>query len=179
MTRWLSVLIALLAQTMLLLSPTYFVQCVGADGHRCLELAGQDCHCSDAELDDHEHEHCKPTPCGSVDHSGHSDLGHVFQVQDDCDCQHSRRGRETRAEQHVFQVQDDCDCLHSPVQVASGVQVKTSAQAIDVNLMSSVMLSAWSGPALVDPMGRTFAVNLLRQFLDPHLAELATSVLRV
>ena len=161
MTRRFSVLITMLAQAMLLLSPTCFVQCVGADGHRCLELAGQGCHCCEAELSDHEHD---STAC---EHAAGS-----------C-CDHAQPIDLTTDAVLLSSVPDHCGCLHSAVPVASGVQVKTSAQAIDVGLINSVAFSAWSVPVVVGQTERGFQVNLLRPILDPHFVALPTSVMRV
>jgi hypothetical protein len=163
MSRRFSVLITLLAQAMLLLSPTCFVQCVGADGHRCLELAGQSCHCCEARMSDHDHEH-ESTGCP---HAAGT-------------CCHYEQTSELPADDLLPNwVQDDCGCLHSRVPVASGVPVKNSAQTIDVNWLSSVALSAWIMPAVVVRAERGLQVNLLRPLPDPHLVALATSVLRV
>ena len=50
MARWLTVLVALVAQGMALMSPVCFVRCVAPNGHECVELTGQDCRCCDCLL---------------------------------------------------------------------------------------------------------------------------------
>ncbi len=45
MARWFTVLIALVAQGMALMSPVCLIPCVSPNGHECIELVGQGCDC--------------------------------------------------------------------------------------------------------------------------------------
>lgn len=160
MARWPSVLITLLAQVMALLSPVCFVQCLSADGQRRIELTGQSCYCSEVERNDHEH--------GA--NAGHQTVGAC--------CHHGTQDEPQQEYDSLPSlVQDHCSCLHSPIPMVSGVCVKTSFQAIGVNLMDSVAIPTWaSDPESVE---RSLQVSLSRPSLDAHLVALATTVLRV
>src|SRR5437870_5792090 len=71
MSRWIPVLITLLAQVVAMASPACFVRCTGVDGHVCLELAGQSCHCCEtATDDDHKHDGKQVAGC-CVGHQHH------------------------------------------------------------------------------------------------------------
>lgn len=93
MARWLTVLVALLAQGMALASPVCFVRCVAPNGHECVELMGQDCRCCDCSSSDALPQVCAVVTCGhhheDEDQSEHeAPLGWQAQCER-CSCQHS------------------------------------------------------------------------------------------
>lgn len=157
MARWLTVLLALVAQGMALMSPVCFVRCVGADGHECVELLGRGCHCCDCRSHEKSPQVCAVVTCGQQHDDDHEhDAPAGWQVR----CEH-------------------CSCQHSPLELGQQVQSKTLvsnglSQTQDfvttldfvavVRALENVSLSASGG---------------LRPQESPHLAVLATVVLRV
>ena len=160
MAHWLTVLIALVAQGMALMSPVCFVRCIGADGHQCVELTGQGCHCCDCRSHERLPEACAVATCGH--HHEDEDQNH--------DEQDAPVGWQVGCEH--------CSCQHSPLDSAPQVQSK---------LLSSYGLS--HTPDFVPTLDFVTTVQaldvvsvrlaLLRPHESPQLAALATVVLRV
>ena len=158
MARWLTVLIALVAQGMALMSPVCFVRCVGTDGHECVELAGKGCQRCECQTSEPLPEVCAVSTC----------------------CNHCRDDdHEQEAPVGPQITGQDCSCQHSPLEFAPQVQSKSLAtaglsQTLDfvttlnfmavVRTLENVSLSASGG---------------LRPHGSPHLVVAATVVLRV
>ena len=163
MARVLTVLIALVAQGMALMSPVCFVRCIGADGHECVELMGQGCHCCDCQSRERSPDVCAVATCGH-----HHDEEEQNQHEHDAPV-----GWQSRCEH--------CSCQHSPLEAGSQVQAK-SLTASGV----SDMLNVATLPAMLDFVSAVPALenvslrrSLLRLHESPQLAALATVVLRV
>ncbi len=93
MARWLTVLVALLAQGMALASPVCFVRCVAPNGHEHVELMGQDCSCCDCPSSNALPQVCAVVTCGhhqdDEDQSEHeAPMGWQARCER-CSCQHS------------------------------------------------------------------------------------------
>ena len=157
MARWLTVLVALVAQGMALMSPVCFVRCVGADGHDCVELTGQ-CRCCDCQSQEQAPEVCAVATCG-------------HHHEEELDEHDAPVGWQVRCEH--------CSCQHLPLESAPQVQSKflnsyglshtpdfvpTRNFVATVHAVEVVSLSASGG---------------LRPHESLHLAALATVVLRV
>ncbi len=84
MARWLTVLLALVAQGMALMSPVCFVRCVSANGHECLELAGRGCQRCDRQERESPPQTCSVTKCHEQKPSEGSQI-----AEPSCSCQHS------------------------------------------------------------------------------------------
>lgn len=161
MVRWLTVLIALVAQGMALVSPVCFVRCVGADGHECVELTGQGCHCCDCQSREQTPEVCAVATCGHH---------HEDQNQNEHD---TPTGWQVLCEH--------CSCQHSPLNAGAQVQAKSltssgQSQVFNVATMPAVLDFVSIVPALENVSLRR---SLLRPPESPHLAVVATVVLRV
>ena len=163
MARCLTVLIALVAQGMALMSPVCFVRCVGADGHECVELAGRDCHCRDC--------HCRDCQTSES----------LTQVCTVASCGHHHEDDEEHDAPDGFQVRcEDCSCQHS--------RIESAPQSVSKSLVSDV-LSQWhdalSAPTMLSVSDIAVLEDaglpplLLRPQESPHLIVLATVVLRV
>jgi hypothetical protein len=160
MARWLTVLIALVAQGMALVSPVCFVRCVGADGHECVELAGQGCHCCDCRSQDRVPQVCGVATC--------CDHGHDQEEEQEVPVGPQIAGQ-------------DCSCLHSPLE--SAPQNLSKSLAADV---LSPWHNMWLAPMELNDVARVRALeeaslwpSLLRPHESPQLTVLATVVLRV
>lgn len=158
-SRWFTVLIALLAQGMALMSPLCFVRCYGADGHQCVELAGQDCHCCDGQT---------------------AELPPVGAVSACCDRCHDH-DEESEAPVGPQVAAQDCSCLHSPME-ATPQTVSKSVAAEPSSPLCDVVVAPTMWNAFVDVCD--FDEIRLRQWLlrpqeSPQLSALATVVLRV
>ena len=151
---------ALVAQGMALMSPVCFVRCVGANGHQCIELTGQGCHCCDCQSHKESPQVCSVAACGHHQHDEQEqDHEHDAPVGWQARCEH-------------------CNCQHSPLEAGSQVQSKT---------LSSSGLSAL--PAFVPTLNFAATIHagdvanarpmLFRPQESPQLAALATVVLRV
>lgn len=158
MARWLTVLIALVAQGMALMSPMCFVRCVGADGHQCIELTGQGCQRCECQTTEPLPEVCAVATCCNHCHA-------------DDDEQEAPVGPQIAAQ--------DCSCLHSPLE--SVPQVQSKSLASDVLLAwHEVLLAPTTLVAVATDSRLKFAsFSLLRPQESPHLAVVATVVLRV
>lgn len=163
MARCLTVLIALLAQGMALMSPVCFVRCVAADGHQCIELTGQGCHCCDCQSRMDSPELCAVAKCG-----------HHYEGEQPSDHEHDALiGWQAHCEH--------CSCRHSPVESAPQVQNKSLAsdsliQSLDF-MPSSMTRDFVSAFRALENAG--LQRSLLRSQESPQLAALATVVLRV
>ncbi len=160
MSRWFTVLIAVVAQSMALMSPVCFVRCVGADGHECVELAGQCCRCCDCRPQDRAPQVCAVATC----------------------CDH---GNDHDAEQEVPvgpQIAgQDCSCLHSLLDaIPQTVRKSLSSDVLsgwhDVLLAQTILKAVTDIRVLEDACHQRL---LLRPHESPQLAVLATVVLRV
>ena len=160
MARWLTVLMALVAQGMALMSPVCFVRCVGADGHECVELVGQGCRCRGCLSNESSPQVCSVAKCCDQDRD--HDEEHEAPI-----------GPQVAAQ--------GCSCLHSPLE--SAPQSLSRVLAADV-------LSQWQdvvlAPATLDCVADVRALDvaslqrtLSRPQESPQLAALATVVLRV
>ena len=162
MARWLTVLIALVAQGMALASPVCFVRCIGADGQQCVELAGQGCHRCDCQSQERSPEVCAVATCG--DH-------HEDEEQTEHD---APAGWQVRCEH--------CSCQHSPLELVPQVQSKSLVsdvltQALDFAAVPTILDFDAAIRALEN--ANLSASGGLRPHESPHLAVVATVVLRV
>lgn len=108
MARWLTVLVALVAQGMALMSPVCFVRCVGTDGHECVELAGEGCERCEYPVREPKSEVLAVPSC----------------------CQHCRvDDDEHDAPVGVQMTEPDCSCQHLPL--ASAPQVQSKSLSVD------------------------------------------------
>lgn len=159
MARVLTVLIALVAQGMALMSPVCFVRCVSANGHECLELTGQECHCqSRAGSPDV----CAVVMCGQdreVQNQNELDTPTSWQVRcEQCSCQHSALEAAAQVQAKSLTSSGVSDILH----VATLLAMRDFVS--EVQAVEKASLSAFGG---------------LRSQESPQLAVLATVVLRV
>ena len=158
MARWLTVLVALVAQGMALMSPVCFVRCVAPNGHECVELTGQDCRCCDCLLPEPLPQLCAVATCGH-DHEDEE------QAEPD-----ARNGWQLRCEH--------CSCHHSPLESIPQVQSKSLVPNLLTHALDFVPI-----PATLDFQAATRALeNAILSGsggLRPHLTVLATVVLRV
>ena len=160
MARWLTVLMALVAQGMALMSPVCFVRCVGADGHQCIELVGEGCQRHECQTSEALPEVCAVPSC--CDH-----------------CRNDHKDDEKQDAPQGPQIEGQpCSCQHSPLEAGQQVQSKS---------LSSYGLS--HTPDFVPTLNFVAAFqalkfaslrpSLLRPQESPQLAALATVVLRV
>ena len=158
MVRCLTVLIAMVAQGMALMSPVCFVRCVGADGHESVELAGRDCHCRECQTSESLTQVCAVASCGHHhEDDEEQEVPDGFQVRcEDCSCQHSR-------------------IESAPQSVSKSLVSEVLSQWHDA-LFAPVMLSV-TDIAVLEDAG--LPPLLLRPQESPHLIVLATVVLRV
>ena len=159
MARWLTVLVALVAQGMALMSPVCFVRCIGADGHQCVELAGQGCDCQSQERSSVV---CAVAICGHH-HEDEEKAEHDAPV-----------GWQVRCE--------PCSCQHSPLESAPQVQSKSLVsdvltQALDFVTVPTMLDFDVAIRALQN--ASLSASGGLRPHESPHLAVVAIVVLRV
>lgn len=153
MARVLTVLIALVAQGMALMSPVCFVRCVSANGHECLELTGRGCQ-----------------RCDGPEHEPHPHVSSAAK----CHEQDAPRGSQI-AEQH-------CSCQHSPLASAPQVQVKSLTSSGESQVFHVATLPALLDfVSVVQALEKTSlsAFRGLRPHESPQLTALATIVLRV
>ena len=151
----LTVLIALLAQGLASMSPACFVRCVASNGHECIELVGQDCHCGELGLFDHDH---STAACCSAHH--HADDQDVVET--------------------LLSSQTDCRCSHSLLDFGPQSPAKSlvAEQLSDAQLIWLAALPVTSENVVaLERAG--LSPPLLRPQVSPHLAFLATIVLRV
>ena len=163
MARWLTVLVALVAQGLALMSPVCFVRCIGADGHQCVELMGQGCHCCDCQSREHAPDVCAVATCGHH----HDD---EEQNQDEHD---APAGWQVRCEH--------CTCQHSPLEAGSQVQARSLTSSGVSDMLNVATLPAMLNFVSVVPALENVSLrrSLLRPQESPQLAALATVVLRV
>ncbi len=164
MARWLTVLIALVAQGMALMSPVCFVRCIGPNGHECVELTGQGCHCCDCRLQERSPDACVVASCGHH-HDDEDQVEHEEQV--------APAGWQVHCEH--------CSCQHLPLESSPQVQSK-SVVSDDL----SHALDFVTAPATLDFVAVVRTLEnvslrspLLRPHESPHLTVVATVVLRV
>ncbi|MCX7422994.1 MAG: hypothetical protein NT013_26150 [Planctomycetia bacterium] len=151
-----TVLIALVAQGIALMSPVCFVRCVGADGHECVELAGIGCHCGVCETNESLPQLCAVTTCDHFHDDEEQEVPEGWQVRcDECSCQHS--------------------VIESVPQTQNKSQVSDALQA-----WHEVLLALNSFDVVATDSRLDFAsLSLLRPHESPQLALLATVALRV
>ena len=159
MARWLTVLIALVAQGMALMSPVCLIRCVSPNGHECIELVGQGCNCCGCGANESSPQVCAVAKCGEHCHDHDEE-------------QEAPEGSQVRC--------DDCSCQHSPM--------VSSPQTVSKSLVSDA-LSSWHDVLLVPTILSVTDIRvledaglpplLLRPQESPHLIVLATVVLRV
>ena len=148
-----TVLIALLAQGLALMSPACFVRCLEPNGHECVELAGQDCHCNEPRLNDHATGTCCSEHQDADDHDHHEAL---LSTRHDCGCSHLPLdfGPQSLPKSQIAKQLSDAHAIWlTPLPVTSE----------NVAITEYSVMSPW----------------LLRRQVSPHLAVLATIVLRV
>ncbi len=160
MARWLTVLIALVAQCMALMSPVCFVRCVGPDGHRCVELVGEDCHCGGCAANESPPQVCVVPKC--------------------CDHGHEQ-GEEQEAPAGSQIAGHDGTCRHTPMDSVPQVQSKGLASAdqsqFQVCTLTPTTLDWLAAVRELD--SASLQRTLLRPQESPQLVALATVVLRV
>lgn len=171
MRRSVTVIVALLAQVVLMTSPVCLVRCSQPDGHRGLEMIGRDCGC------------CAPASHGRHDHE-------LAQDSELTDC-HSRAGLEAscsaesdlghRLGSLLSNVSSkDCACEHSLVETLPNLRAKAFSPPVDVSVSWNLDFSVETrSAALLSRAVRGFQFDLLRPQCDSHLDVLATKVLRV
>ncbi len=166
MARWLTVLVALVAQGMALMSPVCFVRCVGADGRVGLELRGQACRCCDCLSHQGMTEVCAVAKC---DHSHEHDHEH----DDDQHEQDAPIGWQVHCEH--------CSCQHSPLESAPQLQSKSlvSGGVADVLHVATLPTTLAFGAVVRALEELKLRPSLLRPQESPHLTVIATVVLRV
>lgn len=162
MARWLTVLVALLAQGMALMSPVCFVRCVAPNGHECVELMGQDCRCCGCPSPDPLPQVCAVVTCGH------------HQEDEDQSEHDAPLGWQARCER--------CSCQHSLLESVPQVQSKSLTSdvlspalefvAVSTTLDFDAAIQALENASLSASGG-------LRLHESPQLAMLATVVLRV
>lgn len=162
MARCLTVLVALLAQGMSLMSPVCFVRCVAPNGRETVELSGQDCHCCDCQLPEQLPQVCAMATCGHL-HDNEEQPEHDASLRWQVRCEH-------------------CSCQHSPLESAPQVPLKslvsdTLFQAMDFPTVRTTTDFIASIRALENTS--LSASGRLRPHEPPQLALLATVVLRV
>ncbi len=159
--RRLTVLIALVAQGMALMSPVCLVRCVSPNGHECVELVGQGCR--GCEHVAHE------APQGSAESKcGHHPL--------ECDHGHEDDRLESVEWKITF---EHCACQHSLVEVAPQVQSRIVTTDTLSNVSEVILAPNMLSTDLVDGRMRVARSLLLRPQESPHLTVLAAVVLRV
>ena len=160
MARWLTVLMAMVAQGMALMSPVCFVRCMGADGHQCIELTGQGCHCCDCQSHKGSPEVCVVAKCG-----------HHHEDEQEQDHEHDAPvGWQARCEH--------CSCQHSPLEAGQQVQSKTLS-SYGLSQMADFVPTLSFVSAVQALKFASLRPSLLRPQESPQLAALATVVLRV
>ncbi|MFM9963642.1 MAG: hypothetical protein ACKV2Q_20735 [Planctomycetaceae bacterium] len=164
MARWFTVLLALVAQGMALVSPVCFVRCVGADGHECVELTGQGCHCCDVRSHERLTEVCAVATCGHH----HEDEEQAVEEQAE---QAALAGWQIRGEH--------CSCQHSPMDSAPQLRAKSLASERPTPLLDSMTTRDFVGIVRALHNVSLSASVGLRPHESPQLAVLATVVLRV
>lgn len=159
MARWLTVLVALVAQGMALMSPVCLVRCVSPSGHECIELAGQDCHCCDSRSHEDLPQVCAVATCGHH-HEDEQDQEHDAPTGWQVRCEH-------------------CACQHSPLE--AGQQVQTKSLSAYGRSPSPDFLPALTFVATIEAwnVASLSASGGLRPQESPHLAVMATVVLRL
>src|SRR5712691_11060199 len=164
MSRWIPVLITLLAQVVAMASPACFVRCTGVDGHVCLELAGQSCHCCEMATDvDDEHDGKPLAGCCA----GHK--YHQHESQDRCST-------------IVLSRCDDCGCQHSMIESSLAVARKSISQTLESQRIAdfATVLTACFSPDSLDVSPQVgFQDCPLRPHVSAHLTLLSMVVLRV
>ena len=157
MARLLTVLIALVAQGTALMSPVCFVRCVGADGHECVELAGNGCERCECQASEPMPEVCAvPTCCN--------------RCRDHEDKQEAPVGPQV--------TEQDCSCQHSPL--VSVPQVQSNSLVTEELSQTLDFVTTLDFVAVVRTLENvSFQRSLLRLHESPQLAVLATVVLRV
>ena len=160
MSRWLLVLTTMLAQAVAF--PVCYVQCVGADGHVCLELAGQECHC------------CEPaSACGQHGHT-----------KGCCDRHPVACGELTSEPQHdeasgVSFSPEGCGCRHSLLETVPAIAVKVSSPTMAAGWLNAAALPAHFCLPVTVVSADTFSSRSPQPPLDSRLVVLATVILRV
>ncbi|TXT22034.1 MAG: hypothetical protein FD138_3807 [Planctomycetota bacterium] len=156
MARWLTVLVALVAQGMALMSPVCLVRCVSPSGHECVELVGQACRCDGCPSQE-------PQLCAVAKCCG--------QCQDQDEELESPQGPQIAGQ--------GCSCHRTPMESAPQVRNK-SLSSDAVSPWHDVLLAPTSfAVAVIDSRSDLASLALLRPQESPHLAVLATVVLRV
>ncbi|MBC7818787.1 MAG: hypothetical protein IAG10_18000 [Planctomycetaceae bacterium] len=160
MARCLTVLVALVAQGMALMSPVCFVRCVSANGHECVELSGQGCQRCDCQERESLPQVCSVAKCCEQCHN-HDDE------------QETPEGPQIAGQ--------PCSCHHSPLELAPQVQAKSLISGGQSQVFNVVTL-----PAMLDFVSIVRALENVslqpspsRPHESPHLAVMATVVLRV
>ncbi len=157
MARWLTVLIALVAQGMALVSPVCLVRCVSPNGHECVELVGQDCHCCGCLANELSPQVCTVAACCDRCH-------------DDDEEQEVPVGPQITGQ--------DCSCQHSPL--VSAPQVPSNSLVTGELSQTLDFVTTLDFVVVVRILENvSFQRSLLRPQESPQLAALATVVLRV
>lgn len=164
MCRKLSILLMLLAQAIATIAPVGLVRCVAADGHECIEIVGQECHCcplSESHEDvDHEAESACCRHCSEEDEACHSTA-------------HDKHESVSVAVNGA-----DCGCDHTPCEID---QFHAASQQVDLVAQWTTFVGL-NGTCF--DQGRPVEQFCLRDIplrpsRSPHLIVVATTVLRV
>ena len=167
MFRNFPIFLMLLAQAIATIAPVGLVRCVAADGRECIEVVGQDCHCSPLqESDEHVDDESDSSSC--CRHCSEEDEG-------------GQRAADDEVENRTVSVTangSDCDCEHSPLHID---QVQDAGQHFESIARSMTLIGFDVACLRVD---RTLEQPCLRSIplrpcRSPHLVVLATTVLRV
>lgn len=160
MFRWLTILIALVAQSMALVSPVCLVRCISPTGHECVELLGRKCHCS-AIRSSETLLGCAAEKCG-----------HDHDEEHEQDDEHDvPTGWQNLCE--------SCSCHHSPMELTPQLQNKSLTSDVLIPWCDVLLAPATLAANANDRPVKVAKLSPRRLRESPHLALLATVVLRV
>lgn len=158
MARWLTVLVALVAQGMALMSPVCLVRCVSPSGHECVELVGQGCQRCECQTKERLPEVCAVATC----------------------CNHCRDDKDEDEAPVGPQIAGaHCSCQHSLMESAPQVPSKSLATAGQSQTLDFVTTLNFMAVVRTLENVSFFASGGLRPHASPHLTVVATVVLRV
>ncbi len=166
MIRWLSILLALMAQCSAMMSPLLLRHCTSADGRQCIEWQSEVCVCGDSKHASHESDYAA---------CGHQEELETHRCCDSCAADEELPKSEDN--NLVVVARHACDCDHSPFEV---VQVQVGRSEI----LYSHLMVVLNDVGVFQPQISTLppvrlAERELRSDPDSHLAILAVVALRV
>lgn len=161
MRRSFPFLIMLLAQIINLMIPVCVVRCIGANGHECMELAGQDCVCCVAGVE---------AALSAAASEPRSTC---------CDCSGDSPSGPSSDDTSPLMTAEACGCQHSMMDTGDQIALRSVSEN-SIGLLDFAVLhsSSWSDCADLSASSG-LRQQSLRLHLSPHLPALATAVLRV